>query len=123
FHRDAVKDDLALAADDVENQIALADRAAAGKDEHVTRCARIDRPFERLDGVLRSGEWRWHAAVLLDDRAERELVDVVDLPGSEFLARVGDFVAGGKNRDRWFGVDLDVADAERRDCANAARIE
>ena len=87
LHGDAVKHDLALAADHVEDQVALADRAAAGKHQHVARGARVDRALERLDRVLRGRERHRHAAVLLDDRAQRELVDVVDLPGLQLAAR------------------------------------
>ena len=46
--RDAVKDHLRRGGDEVDDQIALADRAAAGKDDHVgagaARPARVRAP-------------------------------------------------------------------------------
>jgi len=59
----------------------------------------VRRLLESLDGVLRRGERRGHAAMFLNDRAQRELVDVVDLSRPQFLAGIGNLVAGGKNRD------------------------
>jgi rhomboid protease GluP len=53
LHRDAVKEDLALRGDDVEDEIALADGASAREHEHVVFEAIAHRPREVLHGVRR----------------------------------------------------------------------
>ena len=63
------------------------------------------------------------AAVFLDDGAQRELVDVVDLPGLQLGAGIDDLVAGRQDRHRRLVEDLDVADAQRRERADAAGVQ
>ena len=79
----------------VQNQIALADRAAAGKHDDVVReRARRARRSSSSTVSAAIGQRDGYAAVRRDDRRERESVDVVDLAGRERLARLDDFVAG-----------------------------
>ena len=61
--------------------------------------------------------------MLGDDGAQREAIDVVNLPRLEWRARVGDLVAGRENGETGFGVDRDVDDAEGGERPDAARIE
>ena len=67
-----------------------------------------------------SGAMAWgtgHRSVLLDDRAEREPVDVVDLPGRQRLARLDDLVAGREDRHARPLVHLDVGHTDGGDGA------
>ena len=86
-------------AEHVEDQVALADRAAAGEHEHVFLQAFVDRARQVVDRVGRGAVRHRDAAVLGDDRREREPVDVVDLAGRERLAGFDDLVAGRENGD------------------------
>ena len=120
--RDAVKDHLAARGDRVDDEIALADRAAAGKDDEVgvartASSAAISASIVSCAGAVRLGD----AAVRRDDRAERKAVDVVDLAGRERPARLDDFVAGREDRDARPRVHLDVGAADRGQRADAAR--
>jgi len=54
--------------------------------------------------------------MLGDDGRQCEPVDVVDLTGFEWKARIDDFVARRKNRDARPRVDVDVSEPERRQC-------
>src|SRR2546426_12529275 len=67
--------------------------------------------------------WHRHAAVLPNDRRQREPVDVVDLSRLERAAGIDNLVAGRENRDARTRVDIDVREAERGNRADAARIE
>ncbi len=124
LHGDAVEHDLALAADHVENQVALADRAAAGEHQHVAR--RSTHRSRRSSASIVScavANGIGDAAMLLDDGAQRELVDVVDLSRLQLAARIGDFIAGRKNRDAGLREHVNVADTQRGERADAARIQ
>ena len=89
-----MEEHLAARAEDVEDQIALADGAAAGEDEHVLRQRAVDRGRQRLDRVRRRRQRDGDAAVRGEDRRQRELVDVVDLSRAERPAGFDDLVAG-----------------------------
>ena len=70
LHRDAVKHDLAAANQHVQDQIALADRAAAGKDEHVVRRARRRPPpinASSVSGAVGSTTGTPPCAATIDD--------------------------------------------------------
>jgi len=78
---DAVKQDVATTPQDVQDQVAFAHRAPAREHQRVAGEARVDRPLEILDRVFCRLKRDGRAPVLRDDRAQRELVDVVDLSG------------------------------------------
>ena len=118
-----MKEDLALVAQHVEDQVALANRAAAREHEDVVREAFIHCPGQIGDRVGGRAVRHGHAAVIGDDGREREPVDVVDLPGRERLARIDNLVARREDRDARARVDLDVAKAQRGKRADAAGIQ
>ena len=93
-----MKDHLAAGRDDVEDQIALADRAAAREDDHVRGRTRIERARQRVERVLHRPVPIGHAAVGGDDGGEREAVDVEDLTGRQRVSGVDDLVASRQNR-------------------------
>jgi hypothetical protein len=59
----------------------------------------------------------------VDDRREREAVDVVDLTRLERLSGLDDLVARRQNRDAGPREDFDVGDAAGCQRADAARVE
>ena len=107
-------------ADDVEGEVALADRAAAGEHEDVVVEAPVHGAAELVEVVGGGGQRRRDPAVLADEGAEGEPVDVVDLAGPERPARRRDLAAGGQEGDARPGIHLDRGDAEGGDRAEPA---
>ena len=95
--------------DHVEDQIALADGAAAGKHQHVVppRLTSIapSSIVERVRGRAAARRESRRASAMIG--AQREAVDVVDLAGRERLSGIDDLVAGREDRDARPGEDLD----------------
>ena len=118
-----MKNELAARGQDVQYQIALAHGAPAGEYEQVVLQAVVDSSREivkRIDG--RAMRHR-NSTVVGDNGRERKAVDVVNLSGPEWLARLDQLVAGGQDSDPRLDVHLHVAAAQRSDCANPARRE
>ena len=63
------------------------------------------------------------AAVLRRDGAERETIDVEDVPGRQRVPGLDDLVARGQNRDARAREDFDLRVADRCDRANPAGEE
>ena len=116
-----MKQELALLPDDVERQIALADRAAAGEDEDVEVEAAVHGAPQLVEVVGGGRERGRDPPVLADDGAEGEPVDVVDLAGAQRLAGRGDLAAGRQEGDARPGVHLDLGEAEGGNRAEPAR--
>ena len=67
------------ARDDIQDEIAIADRAAARENDDVRVGAVVERVYQRVEGVLRRPVPLGRAAVRGDDGPQGEAVDVVDL--------------------------------------------
>ena len=121
---DAMKDHLAACRDGVDDEIAVADRTAAGEHDQV-RCARTRRAPARSASTVScaAGCGSGTPPCADDDRAEREAVDVVDVPRRQRLPGFDDLIARRQNRDPRLRehVDVDAADGGER--ADAARRE
>jgi hypothetical protein len=61
--------------------------------------------------------------VVADDRRQRDLVDVVDLPRSQRFPGVDDLVACREDRHARSGVNLDAGQAKRRSGAETAGVQ
>ena len=118
---DAVEDHLAHARDDVDDEVALADRAAAREDEQIVAGRGIDGRAQSVQIVGGRRVDDRHAAVGADDGGEGELVDVVQLAGPERFAGRDDLVAGRQNRDARPGEDVDLGQPHGGERADAAR--
>src|SRR5581483_3717552 len=96
--RDAVKDHPAAVRDEIENQVAFADRAASREDNDIRGGAALDGLHERVERIGRRWVRLRNAAMCADDRRQREQVHVVDLTGPRRFAWCDDFVTRRKNR-------------------------
>ena len=119
--RDAVEDHLAARRDGVDDEIAIADGAAAGKHNQIGASASVERRDERLGGVSYRTVGLCDAAVRGDHRAEREAIDVEDLSRRERVSRLDDLVARRQNRDARFRKDVRRRDADGGKRAHASR--
>ncbi|MNP09710.1 hypothetical protein D3C76_1018260 [compost metagenome] len=110
LHRQAPQVQFAEFADRLLEMVALAHRNAARGDQHIPfRSGQAQRIAAGRQGI---GE---HAVVVqfhapaVEQRADAEAVDVVDLPGSQLLARLAQLVAAAQQADaqapmdRYFG--------------------
>ena len=83
--------------------------------------ARVHGAAQLVEAVGGGGQRRRDPAVLADDGAEGEPVDVVDLAGAEGLTRGRDLAARRQEGDARPGVNVDLGDAEGRDGPESAR--
>src|SRR5499427_10160268 len=118
-----MEDHFAFRGNQVDDEIALTDRAASGEHDEVGVRAGVERVAECRDGIFDRAIRHGDGAVGRDDRGEGEAVDVEDLSRSECGPGFDDFVAGGEDRDARLRVDLELSASDGRDGPDAGRTE
>ncbi len=124
LHRDAVEQHLALLLDDVEHQVALADRAAAREHQHVVARGTSSTARERssiVSAAVRIGTGTPPCSATTADSVNG--VDVVDLARRQRPPGFDDLVAGREDGDARAGVDVDLRAGRARPGRRAAGVQ
>ena len=123
LHRDLPEQDLAQLVEQLLDEIGLADRHAAGRDDHVGCGRRIgERALERFRHVGHHAHVEHIAVEAHQHAVDRVAVAVVDLARAELRADGPELVAGREERDAKLAVDRDLADPERGHHAELRRV-
>ena len=98
LHRYPMEQHVAFRREHIDHQVALANRAAAGKHHDIVRKTVLERAGQRFECVRRRRKRDGDSTVVRHDGRQREPVDVVNLSRLQRPARLDDFVARRENR-------------------------